>query len=218
MIVTIDGPAGTGKSTAARGLAARLGFDFLDTGAMYRVIGLACLSRGHDPGDHAAASAVAAATRIEFDRDRTHADGIDVTTAIRTSEASRAASIVAQIPAVRDELVRQQRRLAAGRDIVCEGRDQGTVAFPDAQCKFFLTAEPEERARRRQRELAAQGEHIALADLLAEQTARDERDANRPVAPLRPAADAVIVDTTGLDADAVLDRLEQLVRARRQST
>lgn len=214
MIVTIDGPAGTGKSTAARGLAARLGFDFLDTGAMYRAIGLACLARGLDPGDHAAAAGIAAATRIEFEADRVLVDGRDVTATIRTSEASRAASIVAQIPAVRDELVRQQRRLAAGLNIVCEGRDQGTVAFPDAECKFFLTADPQERARRRQRELAAQGEHIDLADLLAEQTARDERDANRAAAPLRPAADALIVDTTGLDAEAVLDRLESLVRSR----
>lgn len=215
MIVTIDGPAGTGKSTAARGLAQRLGFDFLDTGAMYRVVAWACLQRGVDPQDAAQAAAVSAATRIEFRNGRTLADGVDVTEAIRSAAVTRAASLVAQIPAVRARLVEQQRRLAAGRDIVCEGRDQGTVAFPDAECKFFLTADPGERALRRQRELAAKGVHVTLNELLAEQAARDERDANRMVAPLRPADNALVIDTTSLDVDGVIDLLERHVRERR---
>lgn len=212
MIVTIDGPAGTGKSTAARNLAARLGFDFLDTGAMYRVIAWACLQQNVDPGDTAAAAEVARHTRIEFDGDRTLADGLDVTAAIRSADVTRAASVVAQVPEVRAELVRQQRRIAGSRDIVCEGRDQGTVAFPQAERKFFLTAEPEERARRRQLELAEKGETIPLETLLADQTERDARDANRAVAPLKPADDAIIVDTTRLDGAAVLDILERHVR------
>lgn len=212
MVVTIDGPAGTGKSTAARHLAARLKFHFLDTGAMYRVVAWACLHRGVDPADHAAAAEVAASTGIEFDGPRTIADGTDVTEAIRSADVTHAASVVAQIPAVRAELVRQQRRIAAGRDIVCEGRDQGTVAFPKAEYKFFLTAEPLERARRRQQELAEKGQIVPLETLLAEQTERDARDAGRAVAPLRPAEDAVIVDTTHLDGDAVVELLVRHVR------
>lgn len=212
MVVTIDGPAGTGKSTAARHLAARLGFHFLDTGAMYRVVAWACLNRGVDPADAPAATRVAASTQIEFVDEQTLADGIDVTTAIRSAEVTHAASVVAQIPEVRAELVRQQRRIAAGLDIVCEGRDQGTVAFPQAEHKFFLTAEPVERARRRQQELAEKGRQVPLETLLTEQTERDARDATRAVAPLKPADDAVIVDTTHLDGEAVVDLLVRHVR------
>src|SRR5688500_3702743 len=175
MVVTIDGPAGTGKSTAARNLAARLGFHFLDTGAMYRVVAWSCLNRGVHPADGGSAAQVAASTQIEFDGERTLADGNEVTAAIRTAEVTHAASVVAQIPEVRAELVRQQRRIAAGRDIVCEGRDQGTVAFPHAEHKFFLTAEPLERARRRRQELAEKGQDVPLETLLAEQTDRDAR-------------------------------------------
>jgi cytidylate kinase len=212
MIITIDGPAGTGKSTAARGLAERLGFEFLDTGAMYRVVALLCLDRGIDPADEIAAARLAAGATIEFHRGRTLAGGVDVTDRLRTPQVSQAASLVAQVPAVREELVRQQRRLAAGLDIVCEGRDQGTVAFPHAECKFFITADPVERARRRQQELAETGRVVSLEDLLAEQAARDQRDENRAVAPLKPAPDAIRIDTTALSADAVLDALEQHVR------
>jgi cytidylate kinase len=215
MIITIDGPAGTGKSTAARGLAERLGLEFLDTGAMYRVVALLCLDRGIDPADEIAAARLAAGAAIEFNRGRTLAGGVDVTDRLRTPQVSQAASLVAQVPAVRDELVRQQRRLAAGLDIVCEGRDQGTVAFPHAECKFFITADPVERARRRQQELAETGRVVSLEDLLAEQAARDRRDESRAVAPLKPAPDAIRIDTTSLSLDAVLDLLERHVRRKR---
>jgi len=217
MIVTIDGPAGTGKSTAARGLAERLGFRFLDTGAMYRAVGLLCLNRGIDPGDEAAAADVAEQCVIEFDDCRTLVDGQDATAEIRSGEAARAASIIAQNRRVREEVVRQQRRIARGHDIVCEGRDQGTVAFPEAECKFFLTARADERARRRQLELAERGESVAFAKLLEEQNERDQRDQQRSFAPLVAAADAVMIDTTQLDSREVLDELERIVRERIES-
>jgi len=214
MIVTIDGPAGTGKSTAARALAHRIGFDFLDTGAMYRAVAWACRQRHADPHDPQAAAAIAAQIEIGFSDQSTLVNGRDVSNEIRSPDASRDASIVAQHPAVREHLVRQQQRIAAARNIVCEGRDQGTVAFPHAECKFFLTADPRIRAQRRQRELRETGQVVSLDELLADQTARDERDAGRAVAPLRPAADAIIIDTTPLTAAGVIDVLERHVRAR----
>jgi len=205
MIVTIDGPAGSGKSTAARGLAARLGFDYLDTGAMFRAVGLAL--RGAADAD-----AVLAVIHLEMPPGRVLLDGRDVTDDIRTPEASQAASRVAVVPAVRRFLAAEQRRIADGRNIVCEGRDQGTAVFPDAACKFYLTADPHARAERRHRELVAKGEAVALADVLAQQRERDARDAGRADAPMRPADDAVLVDTTGLTVDAVVARLEEVVR------
>lgn len=217
MIVTIDGPAGTGKSTAARGLAERLRFEFLDTGAMYRAVAVRCLQQGIDPQDEQGAAAIAAASPIMFDRGRTFVGGEEVTHLLRTPEATAAASVVAQNRRVREALVKQQRRLAEGRDIVCEGRDQGTVVFPHAECKFFLTADARIRAQRRRQELAAKGEHIPLEMLLAEQNERDQRDQNRSVAPLRAAEDAMTIDTSGLDAAAVIDLLEAHVRRRQEA-
>lgn len=213
MIVTIDGPAGTGKSTVARQLAARLGFEFLNTGAMYRAVALACLQRAVDPAAEVAANAVAASLSIHFSHNRLLLDGMDVTEEVRQPEVSHAASQVAAIPAVRARLVELQRAAAEGIDLVTEGRDQGTVVFPDAACKFFLTASPAERARRRQRELAQQGQDIDLEEILQQQAERDDRDLNRAVAPLKPAEDAEIVDTSEMTLDAVLEHLEQRVRA-----
>lgn len=212
MIITIDGPAGTGKSTAARGLAERLGCDYLDTGAMYRAVGLACVERGVDLASPGACLSVAESISIRVDGRRTWLDGRDVTAAIRTPEATTAASIVAQVPAVRARLVALQQQTAAQGRYVCEGRDQGTVVFPRAEAKFFITAAPEIRAERRRQELAARGEVVSPADLLAQQAERDRRDQERDVAPLRPAADAVLIDTSRLSTAEVIDRMEQHVR------
>jgi cytidylate kinase len=214
MIVTIDGPAGSGKSTAARRLAERLGFDFLDTGAMYRAVALEVLSRGIDIGDVAQVVQVAHAADIEALGPVVRARGRDVTAAIRTPEVSSAASKVAAIPEVRTELVRLQRQAAERRNVVSEGRDQGTVVFPLAECKFYLTADPNERARRRQLELAEQGETIAVQDLLRQILERDNRDQTRDTAPLRPADDAIRIDTSHLSPDEMVVCLETLVRER----
>ncbi|MCA9021754.1 MAG: (d)CMP kinase [Planctomycetaceae bacterium] len=214
MIVTIDGPAGSGKSTAARGLSKRLGFEFLDTGAMYRCVAWAVLQRNVDPADEQAVTDVSQQIRITFSDERVLVDGEDVSEAIRTPEVTEAASVVAQYPAVRQELVHLQRQAAEGVDIVSEGRDQGTVVFPDAFCKFFLIADPEERARRRHEELVAQGKPITFDAILQQIDERDQRDAQRTVAPLKPADDAVEINTSCLSIDEVIDQLEQFVRSR----
>jgi CMP/dCMP kinase len=218
MIVTIDGPAGSGKSTAARRLAERLGFDFLDTGAMYRAVALEVLSRGIDIGDEVRVVEVAHTIDIEALGPVVRAGGRDVTAAIRTPEVSSAASKVAAIPQVRTELVRLQRQAAERRNVVSEGRDQGTVVFPLAECKFYLTADPNERARRRRLELAEQGETIAVEDLLRQILERDNRDQTRDTAPLRPADDAIRIDTSHLSADEMVGRMETLVRERMRRT
>ncbi|QDV50802.1 (d)CMP kinase [Gimesia fumaroli] len=214
MIVTIDGPAGSGKSTAARGLAKRLGFEFLDTGAMYRCVACGVLQKNVDPADEQAVTHVSQQIKITFSGDRVLLDGEDVSAAIRTPDVTDAASVVAQYPAVRQELVRLQQRAAEGVDIVSEGRDQGTVVFPDAFCKVFLIADPEERARRRHEELVAQGKQITLEAILQQINERDQRDEQRTVAPLKPADDAVEINTSRLTIDEVIDQLEQLVRSR----
>src|SRR5438105_1803560 len=188
MIVTIDGPAGAGKSSAARALAQRLGFEFLDTGAMYRAVTLAALRAGLDLRDQEALARLLADLQIELPGDRVLLNGEDTTLAIRTPEVTAASGPVASSPVVRRRLGDLQRAIAAGRDMVCEGRDQGTIVFPDAVCKFFLTADAAERARRRQREMAARGEKLALEEILAAQQTRDARDAARDIGPMVAAA------------------------------
>lgn len=217
MIVTIDGPAGSGKSTAARGLSERLGFEFLDTGAMYRSVACAVIQQNVDPSDEQAVVAVSQKIKITFSDAKVLLDGEDVSLAIRTPEVTEAASLVAQYPAVRQELVHLQRQAAEGIDIVSEGRDQGTVVFPDAFCKFFLVADPQERARRRHDELLTQGKEITLAEILQQIDERDQRDEQRTVAPLKPADDAIEINTSMLTIDEVLDQLEQIVRSRIKS-
>jgi cytidylate kinase len=207
MIITIDGPAGAGKSSAARELARRLGFEVLDTGAMYRAVTLASLRAGIDVRDHAAVAALLPDLRIAMPPGRVLLGGEDVTGAIRTAEITAASGPVADNPAVRRHLVELQRAIAAGRNLVSEGRDQGTVVFPDAACKFFLIAEAAERARRRHGEMAARGEPLDLQAILQAQEARDRRDAARDLAPMRPAHDALIVDSTHLTLEQVVSCL-----------
>ncbi len=212
MIVTIDGPAGAGKSSAAKALACRLGFEFLDTGAMYRAVTLAGLRAGIELRDQEALRRLLDNFRLEMPPGRVLLNGEDITDLIRTAEVTAHSGKVADSPLVRRHLANLQRTLAAGRNMVCEGRDQGTVVFPDAACKFFLVADPYERARRRQREMAAGGEVVSWEKVLQAQEKRDRRDRSRELAPMVPAADALRVDTTHLSLDQVVDRLEQEVR------
>ena len=212
MIITIDGPAGAGKSTVARALARRLGFRFLDTGAMYRAVALAALRRGLDwdaPDDLAR---LAQKLDIRTLGHQILLDGEDVTEAVRTSEVTAVTRYAADNPQVRALLVELQRKLAGDDDVVTEGRDQGTVAFPNAECKIFLTASPTERARRRLLDLQAQGEPVTLDQVLAAQERRDREDASRAVGPLTPAADALVVSTDGMTLEQVVTRLEKEAR------
>jgi CMP/dCMP kinase len=201
-VVAVDGPAGAGKSTVARSLAARLGFTYLDSGAMYRSVGLAALEKGCDPVE------VADSVEIKLG-ERVWLNGVDVTEAIRRPEISEAASRAAADPQVRQAMVAQQRRLLSEGDWVAEGRDIGTVVAPQAELKVFLDADPAERARRRAAELG-----VDPAAVLAEQTIRDERDRGRTVSPLLAAPDAVVLDTTGFTVDEAVERIVKLMRSR----
>ncbi len=210
VVVVIDGPAGAGKSTVAKKLAVRLGYAFLDTGAIYRAVALAARERGLDWGHGSAVGRVAQKLDLVFaPQGEVLLEGRDVTKEIRMPEISEGASRVSAHPEVRAALLDLQRRLGARGGVVAEGRDLGTVVFPQAEAKFFLTAGPEERARRRARELGTDPETV-----LAEMKVRDARDSSRAVAPLRKAEDAIEVDSEGLTADEVVDRMAALVRAR----
>jgi cytidylate kinase len=214
MIVTIDGPAGAGKSSVARLLARRLRFCFLDTGAMYRAIALAAMRENMDWRDQEAVAQLAGRVSLSFQSDRVLLDGQDVTDEIRTPGVTGNTRHVANNPLARKQLVALQRRLAAGADVVTEGRDQGTVAFPHADCKFFLTASSRERALRRCRERQAKGETVSLEQVLEEQNRRDREDESRQVGRLVPADDAIVVVTDQLELDEVVDELERLLRQR----
>jgi cytidylate kinase len=214
-VVAIDGPVGSGKSTVARRVAERLGFLFLDTGAMYRAVGLLATEAGVALDDEAAVVPIAAAARLRFGEDgRLFAGDRDVSSLIRSLEMGAAASVVSALPGVRRLLVERQRELGAGADIVMEGRDIGTNVFPGAEVKVFLTARPEVRAARRASELQAKGEDVDVEEVLVALVERDRRDSEREVAPLRQADDAVAVDTSGLSLDEVVDAVVAVVGER----
>jgi cytidylate kinase len=218
LIVAIDGPAGSGKSTAARLLAQRLGYTLLDTGAIYRALALCASEGGVSWDDEEALAALAATLDVSFAFEggvnHVRLDGRDVTTAIRTPAMGDGASRVSRHPAVRRALLDLQRRLAAAGGVVAEGRDVGTVVFPGAEAKFFLIADPQVRARRRQAELAGLGHALEVAQVLADQVERDRRDSTRAAAPLTQARDAVLIDSSGLGPAEVVDAMERLVLER----
>ena len=217
-VVTIDGPAGSGKSSAARLVAERLGYTLLDSGAIYRTLGLVALEREMALDDGDALAELAGRIPLSFSIQ----DGVnhvllgerDVSLEIRTPEVSSVASGVSALPAVRAALLDLQRRFAARGPVVAEGRDMGTVVFPGARTKVFLRADPVERARRRHRELLEQGHDVTLEEVLAQQEARDEADSSRAVAPLRPADDAAILDCTDLTLEQVVSMITELAMAK----
>ena len=211
--VAIDGPAGAGKSTLARALAAQLGFTYVDTGAMYRAVALAVLDRGVDPDDADGAAIVAAEAEIELDQERVALDGRDVTALIRAADVTAASARVARHPGVRRALVAKQRRIATERDVVMEGRDIGTEVLPDADVKVFLTASIDERAVRRGREVGI-ADDVELRDLKTAIERRDESDTNRALSPLKQAPDAVVVDSTGKTIEGVVAEVVAVVRER----
>jgi CMP/dCMP kinase len=207
-VIAIDGPAGSGKSTVARGLARHLGLDYLDTGAMYRAITFAALRRGVDPGDSEPTAEIARTVDLQVSTEGVWVDGVDATIEIRGPEVSRAVSLVAANPAVRAELVRRQREWATERGGgVLEGRDIGTVVFPDADLKVYLTARPDVRAERRAAEITQLDYETVAADLAR----RDALDQGRTDSPLRQADDAIEIDTSELTVDQIIDELAGMV-------
>lgn len=219
MIIAIDGPAGSGKSTVAKLVATRLGFHYLDTGAMYRAVAVSAIASGVSLADEAALADIAAREEIVFEHEESEAlpsrvriGSVDVSTAIRTPEADGAVSAVAKSPKVREAMVAQQRAIGRAGDIVVEGRDIGTVVFPDAEVKVYLTASAEERARRRTAQQSARGHAVDAREVLVALERRDQIDSTREVAPLKAADDAIELDTTGLNIDQVVEAIAELAQ------
>jgi cytidylate kinase len=219
-VIAIDGPAASGKGTIAKQAAQFLGFRYLDSGALYRLVALKATRVGIPPDDEGALATLAAALNVSFDADVVRLDGDDVTTAIRTEVVSDAASRLAPFPAVRAALLERQRSFRQWPGLVAEGRDMATIVFPDAALKVFVTASPEERARRRYNQLIEKGNSIRLDSLLGDIRERDARDSTRATAPLRPATGALILDTTDLTIDAatafVVEKYRALAAAERR--
>ena len=212
-VITIDGPSGSGKGTISRLVAAQLGWHFLDSGALYRLVALAALHHSVSLDDEVSLKTLAAHLDVQFVagevgiESRMLLEGEDVTDAIRTEECGKAASVVAALPSVRQALLQRQRAFREPPGLVADGRDMGTVIFPDAPLKVFLTASREERAQRRHKQLNAKGVSVNLQHILGELAERDARDSGRSVSPLRPAADAITIDTTALNIDGVVEEV-----------
>ncbi|WP_373388720.1 (d)CMP kinase [Pseudomonas alcaligenes] len=207
MVITIDGPSGSGKGTVAGLLAAKLGWKLLDSGALYRLLAFAAGNHGIDLTNEEALKTLAAHLDVQFIDKRIILEGEEVTDAIRNEQVGAGASMVASLPAVREALLQRQRAFREAPGLVADGRDMGTVVFPDAPLKIYLTASAEERARRRYLQLKGKVEGVSLTSLLDEIRARDERDMQRAVAPLKPAADAIQLDSTELSIEQVLERI-----------
>ncbi len=214
MIITIDGPAGAGKSSAARNLAKRLGFHFLDTGAMYRAVTLQAQRQQIQWNDDQGLARIAAELQIELTDEHVLLGGEDVTDAIRTFDITTHTHYAADNLAVRQRMVQLQREMAADQDFVTEGRDQATVVFPDALCKIYLTATDEVRAQRRFDDLISRGEQVTLAEVVLKQRERDQRDQQREFGGLRKAEDSIEVHTEDLSPEEVVDQLEEIVKSR----
>jgi len=212
LVIAIDGPSGAGKGTVARAIAGELGYRHVDSGAMYRAVGWKALREGVPLEDEQAVAALARRSRIDLSDERVTIDGHDVTRAIRTPDIDRAAAAVARLPAVRVVLVDRQRQLGVGGGIVMEGRDIGTVVFPDADVKVYLDASPEERARRRASDPAHTGVPTAVSEVATLLTERDRIDTTRTVSPLYAAPDAIVVDTTGKPVEAVVREVLEVIR------
>jgi len=213
-VITLDGPSGSGKGTIAGLLAAKLGWKLLDSGALYRLLAFAAGNHGIDLTNEDALRTLAAHLDVQFVDKRIILEGEEVTDAIRNEQVGAGASMVASLPAVREALLQRQRAFREAPGLVADGRDMGTVVFPDAPLKIFLTASAEERARRRYHQLKGKGEDVSLPSLLDEIRARDERDMQRAVAPLKPALDAIQLDSTEMSIDQVLERILDEVARR----
>lgn len=209
--VAIDGPGGTGKSTIAKAVAARFGLEYIDTGAMYRALGLKALRNGVDAADEEAVRAMLADTSIDFVSGKTHLDGEDVSGLIRTNEISMAASNISKLAIVRAKVDEVSRHLAATKDVVMEGRDIGTTVIPDAEVKIFMTASPEIRAKRRYDQLLAAGKEADYETIFKETQQRDYQDSHREVSPLRQADDAVLLDTSDMTLEENIDAVADLI-------
>lgn len=216
-VVTVDGPAGAGKSVATRRLAERLGIEYLNTGAMYRAIALCALRENVDLTDADALTRIARERRLESRNGRVFLDDEDVSDAVRAPEVSQSVKYPAGAPSVRAILVEKQREIGLSRPIATEGRDQGTVVFPDALCKFYLTASPEERARRRFGEHQRRGETVDFDELLRQIVERDRQDSEREIGPLKRPDDAVLIDSDGKMIDEVVAEMERIVCEKRRA-